>query len=142
MEPTEREMSPLARLAAEMVSLHKAHFGRGPTKSVARSAGDDLVVVALEDSLVPAERTLLDIGEERRVTETRLAFQKATADVFVDAAERIMGRKVRSFTSALDAPMGISYELFMFEPRTGAGNQPDAARRPTEIGRAQGGADA
>jgi hypothetical protein len=35
----------------------------------------------------------------------------------VEAAERVIGRSVRSFTSALDAPMGISYELFMFEPR-------------------------
>lgn len=117
MEPVEREQSPLAVLAAEMVALHKAHFGRGPTKAVARFAGDDLIVVALEDSLVPAERMLLTIGEERRVTETRLAFQKATAEIFVGAAERIIGRKVRSFTSALDAPMGISYELFMLEPR-------------------------
>jgi uncharacterized protein YbcI len=118
MGPTEREPSPLLRLAGEMVSLHKAHFGRGPTKAFARFAGDDLVVVALEDALVPAERMLLQIGEERRVTETRLAFQKATADIFVESAERIIGRKVRSFTSALDAPMGISYEIFLFEPRT------------------------
>ena len=110
-------MSPLIRLAAEVVALHKAHFGRGPTKAVARYAGHDLVVVALEDALVPAERMLLELGEERRVTETRLALQKATAGVFVQAAERVIGRSVRSFTSALDAPMGISYELFMFEPR-------------------------
>jgi uncharacterized protein YbcI len=120
MQPVERDPSPLSRLAVEMVALHKAHFGRGPTKAVARPAGDDLIIVALEDALVPAERMLLEIGEERRVTETRLAFQKATSDVFVAAAERIVGRKVRSFTSALDAPMGISYEIFMFEPRSGS----------------------
>jgi uncharacterized protein YbcI len=118
MDSIERDASPLPRLAGDVVSLHKAHFGRGPTRAAARFAGPDLVVVTLWDTLVPGERMLLEIGEERRVTESRLALQKATAEVFVKAAEHILDRKVHSFTSALDAPMGISYEIFMLEPDT------------------------
>ena len=116
MASLSQEQSMLAKVATAMVALHKKHFGRGPTKAAARFAGSDLLVVVLEDTLIPAEAMLLEIGEERRVTETRLAFQKATSDIFAATAEEIVGRKVRSFTSAMDAPLGISYEIFMFEP--------------------------
>ena len=47
----------------EMVRLYKEQFGRGPTKARAAWAGPDTLVCTLEDTLTPAERNLLRLGE-------------------------------------------------------------------------------
>ncbi len=104
-------------LGNALVALHKQQFGRGPTRASVYFAGEDALLVVLEDALLPAERALVDAGEGLRVVETRSAFQAATASAFVDIIEQITGRTVRSFSSAIDAPLGIAYEICLFEPR-------------------------
>jgi uncharacterized protein YbcI len=50
------------------------------------------------------------------VRDARLFMQVATRDRFVSTIEDIVGRKVYSFVSALDADLAIAYEIFVFEP--------------------------
>jgi uncharacterized protein YbcI len=111
------QASPLAQISAEMVRLYKEQFGRGPTKSRASWAGRDMVVVLLEDTLTPAERNLVALGEYRRLRDTRMLFQYARVVEFCEPVERLTGRKVRSFISGVDAEAdGTSLEVFVLHP--------------------------
>jgi Na+-translocating membrane potential-generating system (MpsC) len=56
-------------------------------------AGPDIVICTLEDSFTPAERKLAEMGEHRRLRDTRLYFQYATAEDFRSVIERVLGRK-------------------------------------------------
>jgi uncharacterized protein YbcI len=103
-------------VANALVALHKEQFGRGPTRASARFAGEDALLVVLENVLLPAERSLVDLGDALRVVDTRMALQSATAARFVAIVEEITGRKVRAFSSALDAPKAVAFEIFLFEP--------------------------
>lgn len=63
-----------------MVALHQEQFGRGPAKAQSHLAGADALVCVMEDALLPAERKMVDMGEQQRVRESRMFFQVATAD--------------------------------------------------------------
>jgi uncharacterized protein YbcI len=109
-----------------MVALHKEQFGRGPTRARSHFAGPDTLVCVLQDALLPAERAMVEMGEAQRVRESRMWFQVATAQRFVDAVEGIVGRAVYSFASATDPEPGVVMEIFIFEPasRDGDGSLP------------------
>jgi uncharacterized protein YbcI len=118
-EPTQdgQTNSMLAEMSSAMVRLYKDKFGRGPTRARSNFAGPDTLIVSLENTLTAVERTMRDLGEKQRLEETRLFFQNATRDEFVGTAERITGRKVRGFTSGMDADVDIATEVFYFEPQ-------------------------
>ena len=99
-----------------MVQLHKEQFGRGPTKSRLNFAGPDVLVCVLDDVLLPAERTMVELGEEARVRENRTAFQAASESHFVTAVEEIVQRKVRAFASGVDPKSNTVFEAFCFVP--------------------------
>ncbi len=62
----ERSVSVLSEVSNEMVRLYKDQFGRGPTRARTAWAGNDTLVVRLEDTLTPAERNLVKMGEHQR----------------------------------------------------------------------------
>jgi uncharacterized protein YbcI len=98
-----------------MVRLHKQQFGRGPTRSRTYFAGRDVLVSVLEDVLLPAEEKLIEMGKAEQVRDQRTALQVGTEEDFVTTVEQLLGRKVRSFVSALDAKANVIFEVFMFE---------------------------
>jgi uncharacterized protein YbcI len=101
-----------------MVQLYKVQFGRGPTQARAAWAGDDMLVVTLEDTLTPAERNLVKMGEHQRLRDMRMFFQYATVREFCEPIEVLTGRKVRSFLSGIDTEVdGLSIEAFIMHPR-------------------------
>ena len=109
--------SILARVAGEMVQVYKSHFGRGPTQARASWCGDDVLSVILEETLTPAERNLVRMGEHERLRETRMFFQYATVSEFCEPVERVTGRTVRAFVSGIDTEVaGLSVETFIFHP--------------------------
>jgi uncharacterized protein YbcI len=114
MDQTEHQSAMMA-VSNSMVRLHKEQFGRGPTKARSHFAGPNTLVCTLEDVLVPAERKLIELGDEGRVRDTRTSFQAATQPEFIAAVEQIVYRKVRSFASAVDVNANIAYEIFTFE---------------------------
>jgi uncharacterized protein YbcI len=105
-----------------MVKLHKEQFGRGPTNARSYFAGPDTLVCTLEDSLLPAERTMVEMGEHQRVRETRMFMQVATSDRFIAAVEELVSRKVRAFASSIDPAPGVVFEVFSFEPEDPRGD--------------------
>jgi uncharacterized protein YbcI len=99
-----------------MVALHKEQFGRGPTKAQSHLAGADALLCVMDDALLPAERAMVEMGEQQRVREARTFLQVATADHFIAVVEAITGRTVRAFASATDPDQGVVMENFIFEP--------------------------
>ena len=106
----------LQSVSNALVKLHKEQFGRGPTNARSYFAGPDTLVCTLEDTLLPAERTMVEMGEQQRVREARMFLQVATADQFIGAIEQLTGRTVRAFASATDPDNGVVMENFVFEP--------------------------
>ena len=107
----------LAEVSNEMVRLYKDHFGRGPTKVRTRWAGPDVLVCTLEDTLAPAEKSLVRLGEHERLRDMRMFFQYATLKDFCEPVERLTGRTVKAFISGIDTTAdGLSAELFVLHP--------------------------
>ena len=107
----------LSAVANEMVALYKNHLGRGPTRSRADWAGEDALIATLEDTLTPAERRLVEMGEDARLRDARTFAQYAATAEFVEIAERLTGRRVRAFVSGIDTRADVCTEVFYFEPR-------------------------
>ena len=111
------EPSMLQAISNEMVRLFKDQFGRGPTKARAEWAGPDVITVILEDTLTPAERKLVEMGEHERLREMRGIFQYASVRDFCEPVERLTGRRVRAFSSGIDTVVaGLSVETFVLHP--------------------------
>jgi uncharacterized protein YbcI len=76
-----------------------------------------VVTVILEDTLTPAERNLLKLGEHQRLRDLRIFFQYANVREFCEPVERLTGRRVRAFLSGIDAEAdGIATEVFVLHP--------------------------
>ena len=102
-----------------MVRIYKEHFGRGPTKVRSNYAGPDVIISSLANSLTPAERKLVDMGEHQRLRDTRNFFQHATEQEFRESVEEITGRKVVALVSGIDTKEDMSSEVFYLEPTDG-----------------------
>jgi len=115
--PAERGINLLMQVSDIMVRHHKEQFGRGPTNARSHWAGPDTIVSILENTLTPAERNLVEMGEHQRLRDTRLLFQYATVRGFCEPVERLTGRKVRAFISGIDTGAdGLVVELFVLHP--------------------------
>ena len=124
------------QISDEMVRLFKDQFGRGPTRARAHWAGPDIVTVVLEDTLTPAERNLVKMGEHQRLRDTRMFFQYATIVEFCEPVERLTGRKVKAFLSAIDTEVdGLCVETFILHP-AGSAAPSRAAAAPVQDGAA------
>jgi len=115
-ETADHQSSIRAEISREMVRLYKEQFGRGPTRTKTDFAGPDVLVCTLEDSFTPAERRLAEMEEHQRLRDTRLYFQHATKDAFIETVERLLNRKVRAFNSSVDTHNDVSVEVFHLEP--------------------------
>jgi uncharacterized protein YbcI len=106
----------LSAISNEMVRIYKDQFGRGPTRTRTRWAGTDIVIVTLEDTFTPAERSLRRLGEHERLRDLRLLFQYAETTRFCEPIERLTGRKVRAFISGIDTVSDVASEMFVLHP--------------------------
>jgi uncharacterized protein YbcI len=111
-----RAQSILSAISNEMVRIYTEQFGRGPTKTRTNWAGPDVVIVTLEDTFTPAERSLRKLGEHERLRELRMLFQYAEIHVFCAPIERLTGRKVKAFVSGIDTEADLATETFVLHP--------------------------
>jgi len=115
--PEEARTGVLMEISNAMVRLYKDQFGRGPTKARTYWGGTDMLTTVLEDTLTPAERTLVKMNEHQRLRDTRIFFQYATVREFCEPVEAITGRTVRAFLSAIDTEVdGLCIETFVLHP--------------------------
>lgn len=106
----------LSEISREMVHLYKEQFGRGPVKSKTRFADPDCIICTLEQSLTPAEKSLVAMGEDQRLRDIRMFFQYATETRFREIVERLTGRRTISFISGIDVRQDVASEVFYLEP--------------------------
>ncbi len=117
-EAGELDRSMLTEISNEIVRVFKSQFGRGPTSARAAWAGPDTITVTLEDTLTPAERNMVKMGEHERLRQTRMFFQYASIRELCEPVERLTGRRVRGFVSGLDTAVdGLSVETFVLHPK-------------------------
>jgi uncharacterized protein YbcI len=101
-------------ISRSMVALFKEYVGRGPTQ--ARTyLNDDVVVVVLQDTMIKAERTLAEEGEEDLVRGLRRVFQGKFRDDATAIIERLTGRNVRAFLSDHAIEPDVAVECFVLE---------------------------
>ena len=112
----ETHRSELEQMSNAMVRIYKEEFGRGPTRARSGYVGPNMIVSTLENSMTPAERSMVKRGAHLRVNETRLWFQEATRDEFMSTVEEITGRKVSAFMSGMDSYADVAVETFCLEP--------------------------
>jgi len=123
-ERLERGGMDLQEVSNAMVRIYKEMFGRGPTKARTAYAGPDVLISTLEDSMTPAERNMVAMGEHQRLRDIRMFFQHASEREFAEAVERITGRKVRALVSGIDTSQDVASEVFYLEPaRTASPNE-------------------
>jgi uncharacterized protein YbcI len=115
-EASVERQSPLLAVANALTKLHKEQFGRGPTSARAYFAGPDMLVCALSDALLPAERNMTRLGMQEQVRHTRVSFQAATRSQFIAAIEVLIPRTVTAFASAVDPDSSVIFENFHFAP--------------------------
>jgi len=106
----------LQAVSNAMVKLHKEQLGRGPTQARTNYAGPDTLVCMLANVLLPAELKMVELGDQARVRESRIAFQAATEAEFIAAVEQIVHRKVGAFASGVDPNANVVFETFYLEP--------------------------
>ena len=106
-----------APISNEMVRIYKEQFGRGPTKTRTDWAGPDVLVVTLEETFTPAERTLQRTGQASGAARPSPALSVRRADAFCEPVERLTGRKVRAFISGIDTEADLATEMFVLHPR-------------------------
>jgi uncharacterized protein YbcI len=104
--------NPRLRISNEIVHLHSEFYGRGPSKAKTYIQ-DDLVVVVLEETFTPAERTLIDRGEGDSIHEIRRRFQRVMGDQFKAIVEEATGRPVRAFMSETSLDEDVAIEVFL-----------------------------
>jgi uncharacterized protein YbcI len=107
----------LKDISAEMVAIYKHQFGRGPMRTRTEWAGPDTIVVLLEQTLTPVEKSLIALNQHERLRDLRMLFQYADEAQFCRPVERLTGRKVKAFISGIDTKVdGLSTELFVLHP--------------------------
>jgi uncharacterized protein YbcI len=104
-----------------MVALFKEYVGRGPTHARAYIDGD-LVAVVLQDTMIKAERTLADEGEEDLVRGVRRVFQGKFRTDAVQIVEELTGRTVKAFLSDHAIDPDVAIEAFVLEPQGAESN--------------------
>jgi uncharacterized protein YbcI len=95
-----------------MVAVFKDHVGRGPTRARAYIE-DDVITVVLEDTMIQAEKTLADEGEDGLVHGLRRVFQDKFREEAIAIVERMTGRTVRAFLSDHAVEPDIAAEVFV-----------------------------
>lgn len=122
--PTEGRM--LATISRELVQLHRAFFGKGPTKAKTYAV-DDMVVSILREGFTTVERTLIDDGKPEDVERIRRSFQRTMGSRFMGVVERATGRKVIAHMSQVHTDPDLAVQLFMLAARDGEpGLSPEA----------------
>ena len=104
---------PWARRSRTRLSVSTNQYtGRGPTKARTTVAGN-IIVVVLADTLIRAERSLVDNGEVGFVLDLRKKLQMAMRNDLVAAIEKETGREVVAFISDNHVDPDMAVEIFV-----------------------------
>ena len=101
-----------------IVGIVHEYTGRGPTRA-RTSIRDDVVVVVLQETLLKAERSLIEDGKTELVVTMRRSFQQTMREDMSKAVSELTGREVIAFMSDSHLEPDYSVELFVLAPEEG-----------------------
>jgi uncharacterized protein YbcI len=103
-----------------IVGVVHEYTGRGPTRA-RTSICDDIVVVMLQETMLKAERSLIEDGKAELVAEMRRSFQQTMRADMSAAVEKLTGREVIAFMSDSHLEPDYSAEVFVLAPEPTSG---------------------
>jgi uncharacterized protein YbcI len=103
------------RISQGVVRLLRDYTGRGPTHAHT-TITDGLVVVVLRDTLLKAERSLVDDGHADAVMAMRRRYQDTMRDELIALVAGQTGRTVEAFMSDNAIDPDIAVEVFVLAP--------------------------
>lgn len=123
----------LASISRRIVALHKAHYGRGPTKAKTYH-NDDLIVVLMRGGFTKAEETLREGGRGDLVIQHRADLQEVMIDRFKQVVEEETGHKVAAQMSNSHQQPDLICEIFVLEPNDLLGEETSGQPGPGGTG--------
>src|ERR1700733_1711755 len=102
-----------SRISDGLSVLHAHLYGKRPSAARTYIAGDDVVVVVLEETFTTAEQALVDRGEAEGIRELRRRLRRVMIDDFGAVVEQATGRRVRSYILDTDLAEQVSIEVFL-----------------------------
>jgi uncharacterized protein YbcI len=100
-----------------VVRLLRDYTGRGPTHAHT-TITDSLVVVVLRDTLLKAERSLVDDGHAEAVVSMRRRYQDTMREELIALVVEQTGRTVEAFMSDNAIEPDVAVEVFVLAPRS------------------------
>ena len=98
-----------------IVRIVHEYTGRGPTKA-RTSIRDDVVVVVLQETMLKAERSLVQADKAELVAHMRRSFQQTMRADMSKAVTELTGRDVVAFMSDSHLEPDYSVEVFVLAP--------------------------
>lgn len=98
-----------------VVGIVHEYTGRGPTRA-RTSIRDDVVVVVLQETLLKAERSLIEDNKAELVAHMRRSFQQTMREDMSSAVSKLTGREVIAFMSDSHLEPDYSVEVFVLAP--------------------------
>jgi uncharacterized protein YbcI len=123
-----RPAQGLAPLAHQIARIHRARYGKGPSRARAYAAGDVLTVV-LEDCITAVEKAVHEAGRPELLAAIRDAVLPTIEPELRAAVESTLHRGVRAIMNAADPAAGAAALIFVLE------EQPEQLRRRSERAR-------
>jgi uncharacterized protein YbcI len=118
MAVDERSVGALyAAISNAIVGVVHEYTGRGPTRA-RTSIRDDVVVVMLQETMLKAERSLIEGGKADLVVEMRRSFQQTMRKDMSEAVTLLTGREVIAFMSDSHLEPDYSAEVFVLAPES------------------------
>jgi|1185.fasta_scaffold59654_2 uncharacterized protein YbcI len=109
-----------AAISNAIVGVVHEYTGRGPTRA-RTSIRDDVVVVMLQETMLKAERSLVEDGKADLVAEMRRSFQQTMRADMSAAVAELTGREVIAFMSDSHLEPDYSAEVFVLAPERRSG---------------------
>jgi uncharacterized protein YbcI len=103
-----------AAITRALVGIQDDYVGRGPRKA-STFYHDNVIVTLMHDVLNRAERELAKTGRRGEVTTIRHLYQETMQGDFIEAVERLTGRKVIAFISGNQTDPDIATEVFVLD---------------------------
>ena len=127
--PSNRELGALAN---DLVSLHKATCGRGPTEAVAHAGGETITCV-LRGGLTKADKTLMQHGDVGVVINQRERLHHVMRADATSLVERHTRRKVATVLFACDPADEVEVLVFLLAADDGEPYEVDELSRRREV---------
>ena len=128
MSGTTSTRPELAALCASISRLMAGRWGRGPRRCRGYWAGDDALLLVLEDGYTPAERALAASGHSRLVEQGRHAMYEALEEDLRGVIREAVGREVETMLIAERVEVAKGALVFMLSGGDRSAPEPTALR--------------